>query len=132
MIKTSGLDEHIREIHALASDVDEEIQKEMNHIGLQIMSDARKNTPTQTGTLKRSFHTDGVEKSGNEYRVEVTNNTEYAAHVEYGHREYVWGRPTGKIRPGRYMLTNAEKRAKAILPARIKQAIRRAETRIHE
>lgn len=38
------------------------------------------------GHLKDNWHIGKIQKRGNEYSIEVSNNTEYAEHVEYGHR----------------------------------------------
>jgi len=45
------------------------------------------------GTLRDAWHVLPVEKRGDAYYVTVVNNTEYAAYVEYGHRQT----------PGRYV-----------------------------
>lgn len=49
------------------------------------------------GTLRRNWSVDNadmvVEKKGNVYQITLTNNTEYASYVEYGHRQ----------QPGRYV-----------------------------
>jgi hypothetical protein len=40
-------------------------------------------------------------------RAEVSNNAEYAAHVEYGHRVKIHGKWTGKVVKGKRMLHKA-------------------------
>jgi hypothetical protein len=48
-----------------------------------IIGHAKDNTPTDTGVLKNGWRrTRSVQET-----VTVYNNTEYAAHVEYGHRQ---------------------------------------------
>lgn len=66
-----------------------------------LLGKTKDNTPTDTGQLKNAWHrtraSDGV--------VHVYNNTEYAAHVEYGHRvKNRNGQWTGKVIPGKKML----------------------------
>jgi len=61
-----------------------------------LMGHAKDNTPTDTGNLKNNWHRTRV----NGGRCEVYNNTDYAAHVEYGHRI----RGTNHIVPGKKML----------------------------
>ena len=62
-------------------------------------------TPVDTGRLragwKASWARDG--------KVDVYNNTEYAAHQEYGHRVKVHGKFTGKFVKGRHMLRDGLK-----------------------
>jgi hypothetical protein len=70
---------------------------------------AAENTPVDTGHLRNSWKMQQVSPS----RVEVTNNVEYAAHVEYGHRVKIHGKFTGKVVPGDKMLHRAVDETKA-------------------
>ena len=85
-----------------------------------IKGNAAENTPTDTTKLKESWERSGVVNG----TCVIYNNTEYAAHVEYGHR--VKSRKTGKwvktaagktkVVPGAHMLRTAYKNAKLSLP----------------
>lgn len=75
------------------------------------------------GTLRRGW-TGGVEKVsdyidnvdiikvGDYYKIEVTNNVEYASYVEYGHRT----RDHKNWVPGKFYLTMSEEELKRITP----------------
>lgn len=49
----------------------------------------KKNTPKDTGQLKRNWFVSGVKRKGEYFEVTVFNNTEYASFVENGHRQEV-------------------------------------------
>ncbi|QHZ50705.1 HK97 gp10 family phage protein [Paenibacillus larvae] len=47
----------------------------------------KKRTPVgKTGQLRRNWKVGSIQKSGNAYVVEISNETHYASFVEYGHR----------------------------------------------
>lgn len=84
----------------------------------------------QGGTLRRGWTILPLEKSGEEYRVTVINNTEYASYVEYGHRQrpgrYVPA--LGKSLkaawvPGRYMLTISAQELERQAPALVEKQL---------
>ena len=72
-------------------------------------------TPTDTGQLKNSWKVEKVTKEGTTYKVTIINSMNYAAYVEFGHRQEV-GRfvPAIKkrlVKPwvkGKFMLTISE------------------------
>ena len=72
-------------------------------------------TPTDTGQLKNSWTVEKVTKEGTTYKVTIINSMNYAAYVEFGHRQEV-GRfvPAIKkrlVKPwvkGKFMLTISE------------------------
>lgn len=57
-------------------------------------------TPVDTGRLREGWKA----SESHDGKVDVYNNTEYAAHQEYGHRVKVHGKFTGKFVKGRHML----------------------------
>lgn len=75
------------------------------------------------GTLRRSWTTGAIEKSGNTYTIKVTNDQLYASYVEYGHRQTP-GRYVPAIGkrlkkswvPGQRMLTISEKEIREATP----------------
>lgn len=71
--------------------------------GEMLIGRAKKNTPVDTGNLRNAWKR--TKATGG--KVTVYNNTEYAAHVEYGHRVKVHGKFTGKVVKGRKMLHKA-------------------------
>lgn len=69
-----------------------------------IIGHAKDNTPTHTGTLKNGWHRSRAVQGV----VTVYNNTEYAAHVEYGHRQT----------PGRYVPAIGKRLKKSFVPGK--------------
>ena len=138
-VKITGLDEELEKIRSLGPTFDKHIIRELNKHGLDWRDDARKNTPVVTGDLRRSMTFEGVEKVGDKIVSTVSNNMEYAEHVEYGHRQEV-GRYVPAIGkrlvqpyvPGQYIMTNARARAIQKLPGAIRKAIREAEDELNE
>nr|DAN39454.1 MAG TPA: putative tail component [Bacteriophage sp.] len=56
----------------------------------ELKTDVKDLTPVDTGTLKGSWHREnGKRLTGKKFTQIVFNMTDYAAHVEYGHRQKV-------------------------------------------
>lgn len=71
----------------------------------ELKTDVKDLTPVDTGTLKNAWHREnGKRLTGKRFSQIVFNMTEYAAHVEYGHRV---GRNKTKFVRGRFMLRTA-------------------------
>lgn len=60
-------------------------------------------TPADTGLLRQSWESGDVEGDS----IEVGNNVEYVPYVEFGHRIVAFGKDTGKVQPGEFMLRDA-------------------------
>ncbi len=75
------------------------------------------------GTLRRGWtqETFEVRHNGNVYIVTITNNTEYASYVEFGHRTK---KGKGWV-PGKFMLTLSEKEIKRDTPKILQSKINR-------
>ena len=70
-----------------------------------LKKDVKNLTPVDTGTLKNSWQRESGKKiTGKKFTQIVFNMTNYAAHVEYGHRI---GRSKTKFVRGRFMLRTA-------------------------
>ena len=70
-----------------------------------LKKDVKELTPVDTGTLKNSWQREnGRRLTGKKFTQIVFNMTDYAAHVEYGHRI---GRSKTKFVRGRFMLRRA-------------------------
>lgn len=75
------------------------------------------------GTLRRSWTVGEIQKTGDSYRIEISNPVEYASYVEYGHRQ-----TPGRYIPalgkrakrawvlGKFMMTISEKEIERITP----------------
>ena len=71
----------------------------------ELKKDVKDLTPVDTGTLKNSWQREnGKRLTGKKFTQIVFNMTDYAAHVEYGHRI---GRSKTKFVRGRFMLRTA-------------------------
>lgn len=69
-----------------------------------IIGHAKDNTPTDTGALKNGWRRTRAVQGA----VTVYNNTEYAAHVEYGHRQT----------PGRFVPAIGKRLKKSFVPGK--------------
>lgn len=89
-----------------------------DELAKRLLRDVKKNTPVDTGELRRNWNTESFE-SAKSYDVEIYNQTSYASYVEYGHRT----RGGGGFVPGKLMLTNGELRIRKKAPAIIKKRL---------
>ena len=103
----NGLDSFIKNISGVYREFPKELQKLMDKYGAKILKGAKLKTPVDTGQLRNSWT---LEKD--RFYIRVFNNTEYAIHVEYGHRT----RSGKSYIEGAYMLkTTYEKEIKKFL-----------------
>ena len=84
----------------------------------------------QGGTLRKNWTVSDVRKNGENYEIEVSNSTEYASYVEFGHRQ-----TPGRFVPaigkrlkkswvkGKFMLTISESELQKQAPAVIEKKI---------
>lgn len=99
---------------------------EMNDVGNLGLIAVKERTPTDKGRLKNAWQKISATKRGNAVVVELVNNTEYAASVEFGHRQKV-GRYVPAINarlvtpfvPGKFMLKNSMTEIEAIMTQRV-------------
>ena len=71
----------------------------------ELKKDVKELTPVDTVTLKNSWQRENAKRlTGKKFTQIVFNMTDYAAHVEYGHRT---GRNKTKFVRGRFMLRTA-------------------------
>lgn len=74
----------------------------------------KKRTPVgKTGELRRNWQIGEVKKVGNDFIVEIYNNTEYAPYVEYGHRT---GKELTEWVEGKFMMTISMKEIEREMP----------------
>lgn len=72
------------------------------------------------GTLRKGWTAGEIRKEGSVYKVEISNNVEYAPYVEYGHRT-----PSHKgWVPGKFMLTISEQELETIAPKVLENRIK--------
>jgi hypothetical protein len=76
-------------------------------------------TGKQGGTLRLNWAIGEVTKQGNIYEIEITNSTDYASYVEFGHRT---PNHAGWV-DGRFMMTISEQELEAQGPAIIERRL---------
>ena len=81
----SGLDELIQRLDEAAKKVPDARDKFLAQEAELVRGDAVSLSPVDTGNLREAWKRSTPDNG----HVEVYNNTEYAAHVEYGHRQKV-------------------------------------------
>lgn len=81
----SGLDELIQRLDEAAKKMPDARDKFLAQEAELVRGDAVSLSPVDTGNLREAWKRSAPDNG----RVEVYNNTEYAAHVEYGHRQQV-------------------------------------------
>ena len=82
-IRIDGLDEFARKMEEIAKKFPNERDKFLKMEAELIKGRAKNNTPVQNGQLQNAWErTEPIAGY-----IEIYNNTEYAAHVEWGHRQ---------------------------------------------
>lgn len=79
------------------------------------------------GQLRRMWQVSNIRKNGETFEIEIFNNVEYAAPVEYGHRL-----KNGGFVPGKYMMTISMQEIEAIMPKIVDRHVRAALSRMFE
>lgn len=88
-----------------------EMEKKLNEMANRLMGNIKENTPIgriKGGTLRGNWFLSNVIKKRNSYFIEIVNETHYAPHVEYGHRQI----------PGKYVPALGKKLKKSKVPGR--------------
>lgn len=130
-VDIKGLDDSLKKLRDLPHVFDEELSKAMNDEGLDWRDDVRANTPVDTGLLRSSWVFAGVEKSGFIFEMDLSNNTEYAEYVEYGHR-VVGKKLEANYVSGYYMLRDGTNKLEESLPKSLEEAIAIARSRLND
>lgn len=97
-------------------------------IANEIIANTQMRTPVDSGRLRQNWRLGEVLQDDNTVIVEIINNTEYASHVEYGHRQNVgqYVPAIGKrlVQPkveGKFMFTKSMNEADRDMEARVKK-----------
>lgn len=102
-LKFEGLDRLNRALSKAAAQLPKERIRFLQQEAELVKGRTKLKTPVDTGYLRNQWSS--TAPAGEE--VEIYNNTEYAAHVEYGHRIVAFGRDTGRVKQGEHMLRDA-------------------------
>lgn len=100
-MKLSGEWEKLaQKLENLATETPQKVGMTLKQVAEQTIGDVKKETPVDTGQLRMGWQRENSEN----FKQVVYNNVEYVNHVEFGHRAVYFGKDTGKVVPGAYML----------------------------
>lgn len=121
-VKIKGLDEALAHMENMNPRIDRELTSTLDDQGIGWRDDVRANTPVDSGELRRSMTFDGVKKTGFGFEMSLTNNMEYSAYVELGHRT----RGGKGVVKGRYMMKKGTIHLEQRMPGELEKAMERA------
>lgn len=87
-----GLDDMEKKLKKMMETYPRELEQYVINLASDLQGAVKEKTPVSKnrksggGHLRREWKVGKIKKIGNEYVIEVYNNVEYAAHVEFGHR----------------------------------------------
>ena len=102
-IKFEGGDKLAKALRNVAKKYPAERDRFLRMEGENLLSKVKPLTPADTGRLRGAWSR--TEPEGG--TIEVGNPVEYAQYVEFPCRQFVYGRDTGRIRPGAWMLRDS-------------------------
>ena len=129
-VQFDGLKEFQKIIEEMEKEKDQLMIDTIKELATRLLRKVIKRTPSDTGNLRRNWTVSDVRKNGSNYEIEVSNSTEYASYVEFGHRQ-----TPGRFVPaigkrlkkswvkGKFMLTISEDELKRQAPAVIEKKI---------
>lgn len=106
-VEMEGFKEQAEKIGKIPEGLDTTLEDFLNEVGEDWLSDTKANTPVDSGELRRSMTFEGAKKSAGRFEIAVSNNLDYAEHVEYGHRT----RGGKGYVPGVHMMRDGQKDA---------------------
>ena len=129
-VQFDGLKEFQKIIEEMEKEKEQLMIDTIKELAARLLRKVIKRTPSDTGNLRRNWAVSDVRKNGGNYEIEVSNSTEYASYVEFGHRQ-----TPGRFVPaigkrlkkswvkGKFMLTISEDELKRQAPAVIEKKI---------
>ena len=129
-VQFDGLKEFQKTIEEMEKEKEQLMIDTIKELATRLLRKVIKRTPSDTGNLRRNWVVSDVRKNGSNYEIEVSNSTEYASYVEFGHRQ-----TPGRFVPtigkrlkkswvkGKFMLTISEDELKRQAPAVIEKKI---------
>lgn len=104
-MKIKGMDNWLERVETLKIEFPKETEQFMLKQANAVIRDAKQYTPVDTGTLRAAWDRTGKTERKAFTQI-IYNNTDYANHIEYGHRLKRGGKIVGFIQ-GRRMLHKA-------------------------
>ena len=129
-VQFDGLKEFKKIIEEMEKEKEQLMIDTIKELAARLLRKVIKRTPSDTGNLRRNWTVSDVRKNGGNYEIEVSNSTEYASYVEFGHRQ-----TPGRFVPaigkrlkkswvkGKFMLTISENELQKQAPAVIEKKI---------
>ena len=129
-VQFDGLKEFQKIIEEMETEKEQLMIDTIKELAARLLRKVIKRTPSDTGNLRRNWAVSDVRKNGGNYEIEVSNSTEYASYVEFGHRQ-----TPGRFVPaigkrlkkswvkGKFMLTISENELQKQAPAVIEKKI---------
>ena len=85
----SELEEFNKRIERAVEIVDDLFKEALGQMALDFLRKVKDRTPQRTGLLKDRWKIGAIVKKGDDYMIEVFDDTKYASFVEDGHRQKV-------------------------------------------
>lgn len=108
-----------RQVEKIQQDRNKFCEKCAEELAARLLAKVKRRTPVSSGELRRNWTVGEVHKNGDSYIVEIINSTDYASHVEYGHRT---ANHRGWV-PGKLMMTISEQKLQEAAPAILEQKL---------
>lgn len=129
-VQIDGLKDFQKILQEMKAEEERFMTETIKELAARLLRKVIKRTPVREGLLRRNWTVSDVRKNGSNYEIEVSNSTEYASYVEYGHRQTP-GRYVPAIGKrlkkswvkGKFMLTISEEELRKEAPAVIKRKI---------
>lgn len=86
-VQFDGLKEFQKTIENMEKEKEQLMIDTIKELAARLLRKVIKRTPSDTGNLRRNWAVSDVRKNGGNYEIEVSNSTEYASYVEFGHRQ---------------------------------------------
>ena len=129
-VQFNGLKEFQKMIEEMENEKEQLMIDTIKELAARLLRKVIKRTPSDTGNLRKNWTVSDVRKNGGNYEIEVSNSTEYASYIEFGHRQ-----TPGRFVPaigkrlkkswvkGKFMLTISENELQKQAPAVIEKKI---------
>lgn len=121
----AAIDKFRKELKAMLDDISDIDKKVLNKAVNTGAAYARRNTPVDTGFMRRSWHSMPTKKSSKGVEKELTNSADYSSFVNYGHRLVSSkGETIGWVK-GKFILERAIHRVDKALVREFKKEVER-------
>lgn len=121
----AAINQFRKELSALFEDISEIDVKCLNRAVSEGVADAKRNTPVDTGFMRKAWRSAPAVRSKAGATKSMTNSADYSSYVNYGHRVVNQaGETTGWVK-GQYMLEKAINKTDKALEREFKKEVER-------